>query len=89
MLVVEKVGCVAWIEVHSLESFIRRQRCASPFPQAAEIALSTESVAVASNGRRMPVTESDIVVAELYKEIIGVGVGMSCTPVDDTVRQMA
>lgn len=88
VLVVEEVGCVTGIKIHSLESFMCCQGCAGPFPKASEIALSTEPVTVPGHRHRMPVAESDIAVLKFDEQIVRVGFRSLCTTIDHSLRQM-
>lgn len=69
VLLVEKVGRVAWVERHGLEAVPLAQRRTGPLPHAAHPALPTEPVAVGCHGDGMPVLEANIGAVEFNEEI--------------------
>jgi hypothetical protein len=89
VLAVKEVGGIARIEVHGLETFVGRQRCASPFPKTSKIALTAETVAFTRHRGRMPVPECKVAIAELDEELLGVWWIDFCTAVDGAVKEMA
>ena len=68
---VKKVGRVAGIQVHGLESVIWRKWCTGPFPQPAYICLASERAAVGDR-LRGPSLEANRTVVEIDKELIRV-----------------
>lgn len=71
MFAVEKVGRVAGIQVHGLESVVCRERCTGPFPQSACIPLTSKGAAVGDR-LRAPSLEANRTVVKINKEIIRV-----------------
>lgn len=64
VLPVEKVGRVARVQIHGLESRMWRDSCRRPLPQAAHVSLTAE-VAVSSHGSGMPVGKADICASQV------------------------
>lgn len=59
--------CVSGISLHWVESFVWCQNRAGPFPDAAQLRLSSEFVAVRCHGCRVPFFESDIAAFQVPK----------------------
>ena len=68
MLAIEKVGRVAWIQIHGFVTLKGCQRRACPFPKTSHVALTAQPSAVARYGRRYPLFEADIAAGEVSEE---------------------
>ena len=70
MLGVEKVGRIPRVERHGLEAFVRCEWRAGPLPEPSRVALAPEAVPIASDRRRMPAFEADIMTLEADEEFL-------------------
>lgn len=68
MLAIEKVGRIAWIQIHGFVTLKGCQRRACPFPKTSHIALTSQPGTVARHGSRYPLLEADIAAGEVSEE---------------------
>lgn len=69
VFVVEKVGRISWIEFHCFEAMMRGEGGAGPFPEPADITLTSEATPFGSDWGGVPMLEADVSALQVDEEV--------------------
>lgn len=87
MLVIEEVCRVTWVQWHRCKAIMRKQRGTAPFPKAAHVALTAQSVPFACDWNSMPSFEADVAAIQVDEGISGFGMCAVGVIASSTVQQ--